>query len=269
VGFVGGAWHGEHFAYNTAVVNVNTTVIHNTYVDKTVVHERVVSRASFNGGPGGTRAAPTERERSFARETHVQATSEQASHEHMARSDRSNFASENHGRPANPAMSKVGARAENQQDRIANGARSGQLTAGETKHLESREANINHEVKSDRAANGGKLTPGERAHVNQQQNNVSKSIYNDKHNGATQPGSKSEVGQRQRNQQQRIANGIDSGKMNASEAAKTERNEQHINRQVAADRKANGGKLAPSEKKQVNREQNKTSREIHHDKHNG
>src|ERR1700740_1612604 len=269
VGFVGGAWHGEHFAYNTAVVNVNTTVIHNTYVDRTVVREGEVSHVTFNGGPGGTRAVATERERSYERETHVQATSEQRTHEHTAASDRSNFPSENHGRPAKPAMSHVGARAENQQDRIANGVRSGQLTAGETKHLESREANINHEVKSDRAANGGKLTPEERAHVNQQQNNVSKSIYNDKNNGATQPGAKSEVGQRQRNQQQRIANGIDSGKMNASEAAKTEKNEQHINRQVAADRKANGGKLTPSERKQGNKEQNKTSREIHHDKHKG
>ena len=269
VGFVGGAWHGEHFAYNTAVVNVNTTVIHNTYVDKTVIRGGEVSHISFNGGPGGVRAVATERERSYERENHVQATSEQMTHEHSAASDRSNFASENHGRPANPAMSKVGARAENQQDRIANGVRSRQLTAGETKHLESREANINHEVKADRAANGGKLTPEERAHVNQQQNNVSRSIYNDKHNGATQPGANSEVGQRQRNQQQRIANGIDSGKMNASEAAKTEKNEQHINRQVAADRKANGGRLTPAERKQVNREQNKTSREIHHDKHNG
>ena len=269
VGFVGGAWRGEHFAYNTAVVKVNTTVIHNTYVDRTVVHEGEVSHVSFNGGPGGVRAVATERERSYERETHVEATSEQRTHEHTAASDRSNFASENHGRPANPAMSHVGARAENQQDRIANGVRSGQLTAGETSHLESREANINHEVKADRAANGGKLTPEERAHVNQQQNNVSRSIYNDKHNGATQPGANSEVGQRQRNQQQRIANGIDSGKMNASEAAKTEKNEQHINRQVAADRKANGGKLTPAEKKQVNKEQNKTSKEIHHDKHNG
>jgi hypothetical protein len=270
VGFVGGAWQGGHFAYNTAVMNVNTTVIHNTYVDKTVVNNTtVVNRASFNGGPGGTRAVATAQERSYESETHVQATSEQTSHEHMASTDKSNFASENHGHPANPAMSRVGVRAENQQDRIANGVRSGQLTAGETKNLESREANINHEVKSDRAANGGTLTPEERAHVNQQQNNVSKSIYNDKHNAATQPGANSEVGQRQRNQQQRIANGIDSGKMSPSEVAKTEKNEQKINHQVAADRKANGGKLTPAEKKQVNTEQNKTSKEIHHDKHNG
>ena len=31
VGFVGGRWEGGHFAYNTAVVNVNRTVIHNVY----------------------------------------------------------------------------------------------------------------------------------------------------------------------------------------------------------------------------------------------
>ena len=38
VGFGGGRWEGGHFAYNTAVVNVNRTVIHNTYVDRTVIN---------------------------------------------------------------------------------------------------------------------------------------------------------------------------------------------------------------------------------------
>lgn len=269
VGFVGGEWRGEHFAYNTAVVNVNREVVHNVYENRTVINNTVVNRTSFNGGPGGIAARPTEQERSFANESHVQATSEQLSHERTASSDRSNFSSENHGRPANPAMSRVGERAENQQDRVANGVRSGQMTAGETRNVESREANINHEVKTDRAANGGTLTPQEREHVNQQQNNVSHSIYDDKHNAATQPGANSEVGQRQNNQQQRIANGIDSGKMTAGETARAEKNEQHINQQVHADRQANGGKLTPAEKKQVNHEQNKTSKQIHKDKTNG
>src|SRR5271166_1883719 len=53
IGFAGGEWRGGHFAYNTAVVNVNRTVVHNTFVDRTVVHENVGVRASFNGGPGG------------------------------------------------------------------------------------------------------------------------------------------------------------------------------------------------------------------------
>jgi hypothetical protein len=268
VGFVGGAWRGGHFAYNTAVVNVNTTVIHNTYVDRTVVNNSTMTRTSFNGGPGGVSARASAQEEAAAHEEHVQATSEQMSHEHAAGANRSNFASVNHGKPATPAMSKVGERAENQQDRIANGVRSGQMTAGETTNVESREANINHEVSADRKANGGTLTPAERQRVNQQQNNVSRSIYDDKHNAATQPGSKSEVGQRQENQQDRIANGIQSGKLTAGEAAKDEGNEQKINKQVNADRQANGGKLTQGEKKQVNKEQNKESKQIHNQKHN-
>jgi len=266
VGFCGGEWRGGHFAYNSAVTNVNSTVIHNTYVNRTVINNTNVSRASFNGGPGGTTAAATAQERMAANESHVQATSEQMSHEHSASTDRSNFAAENHGKPANPAMSRVGERANNQQDRIANGVRSGQLTAGETKNLESREANINHEVKDDRAADGGKLTSQEKAQVNQQQNNVSHSIYDDKHNAATQPGTNSEVAQRQNNQQQRIANGIDSGKLSAGEVAHDEKNQQKVNQQVHADRQANGGKLTSGEKKQVNKEQNKNSKQIHNQK---
>ena len=82
--------------------------------------------------------------------------------------------------------SEVGKRAENQQDRIAQGIKSGQLTAGEASNLERKEAGINREVRNDRAANGGHLTALERAQVNRQQNRVSNQIYNKKHNGRRQ-----------------------------------------------------------------------------------
>jgi hypothetical protein len=78
--------------------------------------------------------------------------------------------------------SQAGKRAENQQDRIAQGVRSGQLTAGESSNLEKQESNINKEVAQDRNANGGHMTAQERAQVNAQQNKVSKQIYKDKHN---------------------------------------------------------------------------------------
>jgi hypothetical protein len=81
---------------------------------------------------------------------------------------------------------KVGQRRENQQDRIAQGIKSGQLTAGETAKLENQQKGINQQVKADRAANGGKLTPGEKKQVNQEQNAASKNIYNKKHNANTQ-----------------------------------------------------------------------------------
>ncbi len=88
--------------------------------------------------------------------------------------------------PVDRPKSEVGQRMENQQDRIANGVKSGQLTAGETAHLERNEQKIHNEVKNDRAANGGKLTPQERAKVNRQLNRQSNQIYRDKHNARKQ-----------------------------------------------------------------------------------
>ncbi|HTS79844.1 MAG TPA: hypothetical protein VMH40_04535, partial [Myxococcaceae bacterium] len=60
---------------------------------------------------------------------------------------------------------EVDRREENQQDRIANGVKSGQLTPGETAHLEKQEQRIDNQVKTERAANGGHLTAAERRQV--------------------------------------------------------------------------------------------------------
>ena len=167
-----------------------------------------------------------------------------------------------------PKEGSVNDRRQDQQDRIANGVKSGQLTAGETKNIEGREANVNREIKDDRQANSGKLTTQERQQVNRQQNNLSKSIYNDKHNANTAHYGNNEVGQRRENQQDRIAQGIKSGQMTAGEATRTENREQGINQQDHADRQANGGKLTGQEKRQVNHEQNGASRQIYRQKHN-
>jgi hypothetical protein len=162
----------------------------------------------------------------------------------------------------------IAQRKENQQDRIANGVKSGQLTAGETANLEKKEAAINKETAADRAANGGKLTSAEKTQVNKQQNQVSKQVYADKHNANTAHYGNNKVGQRRENQQDRIAQGIKGGQLTPSETAKLEKQQQGINKQVSADRKANGGTLTASQKKQVNKEQNQASRNIYKKKHN-
>jgi len=163
---------------------------------------------------------------------------------------------------------EVGQRKENQQDRIAQGVKSGQLTAGETANLENKEAAINGETRADRAANGGKLTAAEKAQVNRQQNQLSKQIYQDKHNANTAHYGNNEVGQRRENQQDRIAQGIKSGQLTAGETAKLENQQRGINQEVKADRAANGGKLTAGEKAQVNKQQNKASKNIYNKKHN-
>jgi hypothetical protein len=171
--------------------------------------------------------------------------------------------------PAAKPKPTIAQRKENQQDRIAQGVKSGQLTAGETANLETKEAAINGETKADRAANGGKLTGAEKKQINQQQNQVSKQIYKDKHNANTAHYGNNKVGQRRENQQDRIAQGIKSGQLTAGETAKLENQQKGINQQVAADRKANGGTLTAAEKKQVNKEQNAASKNIYNKKHNG
>jgi hypothetical protein len=81
---------------------------------------------------------------------------------------------------------KIKDRKQNQQKRIAQGVKSGQLTPRETARIEHNESKINKEVRRDRRENGGNLTNKEKAQVNRQQNKVSKEIYNQKHDGQTQ-----------------------------------------------------------------------------------
>jgi hypothetical protein len=159
-------------------------------------------------------------------------------------------------------------RKENQQDRIANGIQSGQLTAGETKKLETKEASVSKEEAGMRASNNGKLTSADRTKLQNQQNRLSKQIYTDKHNAATQHNGNGLVGQRKENQQDRIANGVRSGQLTAGETAKLESKQQGVNRTAAGMRQANGGKLTAADKTAVNKQQNKASKQIYAKKHN-
>lgn len=107
LGYEGGHWENGVFAYNRTVNNFGNVTIANVY-EKTVIVEPSASRASFNGGSGGTTARPTREEEAAAHEQHVAAAPAQFQHERTASSDKNLLASENHGRPAIAATSKPG-----------------------------------------------------------------------------------------------------------------------------------------------------------------
>lgn len=188
VGFIGGRWAGDHFMYNTAVVNVNRAVVRNVYIDRTVINNRTVvnNHASFNG-EGGVMARPTASEQMAERENHFQPTANQLSHEHAASQDRSQLASENHGRPGTMAMGSVNERRLNQQGRIANGAAPGRVTPGATKGPEGRQQNSNHPVAANRQANGGRPAPQQKNQVNKQQNAAGRQAHEDKNKEKNAP----------------------------------------------------------------------------------
>ena len=106
VGFVGGEWRGHEFEYNTAVVNVNRTIIHNTFVNETIVHNTTIvnNHVSYEGGPGGVRHDPTPEERFAFHEEHVSPTHSQLQHVQEARLEPTNFYNTNHGRPQTGAL---------------------------------------------------------------------------------------------------------------------------------------------------------------------
>ncbi|MDQ2777462.1 MAG: hypothetical protein M3Y57_21485 [Acidobacteriota bacterium] len=164
------------------------------------------------------------------------------------------------------SFAQVNGHRENQQDRIAQGVKSGQLTPGETSNLENQQRGLNGEIRADRAADGGKLTSAEKQQINGQQNGLSKQVSQDKHNGASDHFGNSEAGKREENQQDRIAQGIKSGKLSARQSSNLEGRDAGINREIKTDRKYNGGHLTNAEKKQVDRQQNHVSKTIYHDK---
>lgn len=78
---------------------------------------------------------------------------------------------------------QVNGREANQQRRIEQGVRSGELTPREAAHVERQQDRINAHESRMRARNGGYLRPGQRARLARQQNRASAHIYRAKHNG--------------------------------------------------------------------------------------
>lgn len=106
-GYFGGHWDHGAFFYNRTVNNITNVRITNVY-NQTVVVNDTASRASFNGGNGGTTARPTQQQEAFAHEKHVAATPVQRQHAETASKDRSLFAKQNHGEPAVAATQHAG-----------------------------------------------------------------------------------------------------------------------------------------------------------------
>jgi hypothetical protein len=68
-----------------------------------------------------------------------------------------------------------------QQHRIAQGVRTGRLSARQANRLERREVRIGRAERHMRAANGGRLNRADRIALNHRLNRTSRAIYRDKH----------------------------------------------------------------------------------------
>ena len=87
--------------------------------------------------------------------------------------------------PGHPRVNQINQREQNQQNRIGNGVKSGQLTPGETRRLEGGEQRLQNNEKKDMAKDNGHLTKQDQHQLNGEANHMSKRIYKDKHNAKT------------------------------------------------------------------------------------
>src|SRR5258708_5674492 len=73
----------------------------------------------------------------------------------------------------------------------------------------------------------------------------------------------SEVDQRLQNQQNRINTDVSNGTMTTGQAARDEKRDARVQKQMTADEAKHGGHITKAEQKHLNKELNKNSRAIH------
>jgi len=159
----------------------------------------------------------------------------------------------------------------NQQQRIEQGLKSGALTTQEAARLEGEEARV--EKMQANALRDGKLTPEEKARIGQAQNKVGQDIYREKHdaqrgdpNSASSQRMQADV-QRNVNQQQRIEQGIRSGQLTNKEAGKLEGGQSRVSRMES--RAGADGNVGPKEQRRIQNSENKQSKHVYREKHDG
>ena len=158
----------------------------------------------------------------------------------------------------------------NQQERIEQGLKSGELSTKEAGGLERDEQRVDHMEAHD--LKNGSMSPTEQARLNAAENKTSNAIYADKHNAATgNPNSLSSERmqadvQRNVNQQLRIANGMRSGALTNREAGSLERGQARVDRREA--NAAANNHIGGAEQGRIQRSENRQSRRVFNKKHN-
>lgn len=158
----------------------------------------------------------------------------------------------------------------NQENRVEQGLKSGQLSTGEAARLERGEARIDR--MESKALKDGNLSPEEAARIQRAQNQESAAINRLKHNDvAGNPNSASSQRmqadvQRNINQQSRIEQGVQSGQLTNKEASQLERVQARVDRAEA--RAGADGHVSAREQGRIQHQENVQSRHIYRDKHN-
>jgi len=158
----------------------------------------------------------------------------------------------------------------NQESRIEQGLKSGQLSTGEAAKLEHGESRIDRMEKN--ALKDGNLSQQEADRIQRTQNAESNRIIQLKHNDVTgNPNSVSSQRmqtdvQRNINQQSRSEQGVQNGSLTNKEVGNLERGQARVDRAEA--RAGANGHVSAGEQTRIQNKENKQSQKIFREKHN-
>lgn len=171
--------------------------------------------------------------------------------------------------PKAPVVNRELQRDVNQQTRIEDGLKSGQLSTKEAAKLEKQEAGVDRMQAN--ALKDGKLSKKEAVRIENAQDKVSKDIYAQKHdaqqgnpNSASSQRMQAAV-QRDVNQEKRIQNGVQNGSLTNKEVSHLERGQAKDSRQQA--RAGADGHMSARESANAQKRENRQSKRIYKEKH--
>lgn len=157
----------------------------------------------------------------------------------------------------------------NQQTRIEEGLKSGELNTREAARLEQQQSKVNRD--QARALQDGKLTAAEKAKIQAEQNKVSQNIKQEKSdaqkgnaNSASSQRMQADV-QRNINQQERIKAGVTSGELTKKETAKLQRGQARVEHKEAV--AGRDGHVGAREEVRIQRAEDNQSKKIYRQKH--
>jgi hypothetical protein len=171
--------------------------------------------------------------------------------------------------PKAPVINRELQRDVNQQTRIEEGLKSGELSTREAAKLEKKEAGVDRMQAN--ALKDGKLSKKEAVRIENAQDKVSKDIYAQKHdaqqgnpNSASSQRMQAAV-QRDVNQEKRIQAGVQNGSLTNKEVSKLERGQARDNRQQV--RAGVDGHMSARESKVAQKRESRQSKRIYKQKH--
>jgi len=161
-----------------------------------------------------------------------------------------------------PRRTEVNARLKNQNKRINQGAKEGELNKAQAGKLHKEDSQIRQEERDMASQNGGHITKSEQKVLNQQENAVSKQINKDEAQWAKDHPRRDQVNDRLENQNKRINQEVKEGELTQGQAAKLHHEDNQILQEERDMSSQNSGHITKQEQNVLNQQENGVSKQI-------